>query len=175
MPKKTFWCRFGGDKFVHIFDNADRSLIDEESMEISPSKHRNQSYNESYEERAEVFSLKAGDAVHIPYMWPHWVRTGEEFTISIAMTWKTPTVLRANKIRLMNGTLRHFNLPQRSPGARPMMDGAKVLAHDAARAVIDPLRKSEGARRLLRGLIYGREANYYYGKDDNQERQVSLT
>ena len=37
----------------------------------------------------------------------------------------------------------------------------KVIAHDAMRAVIDPLRKSESIRRVLRGLIYGRKANYY--------------
>jgi hypothetical protein len=30
-----------------------------------------------------------------------------------------------------------------------------------ARAVIDPLRKSEIVRNALRGLIYGRKANYY--------------
>ena len=158
-----------GDKFVHIFDNGDRSLIGEEAMEISPSKHRNQTYDKSFEDRAEVFSLKAGDAVHIPYMWPHWVRTGKDYTISIAMTWKTPQVLRLNKIRLMNGTMRRFNLPQKPPGEVPFVDGAKVFAHDAARAVIDPLRKSESARRLLRGLIYGRKANYYYGKGKEQE------
>ena len=158
-----------GDKFVHIFDNGDRSLIAEEAMEISPSKHRNQAYDKSFEDRAEVFSLKAGDAVHIPYMWPHWVRTGKDYTISIAMTWKTPMVLRLNKIRLMNGTMRRFSLPQMPPGEAPFVDGAKVFAHDAARAVIDPLRKSESARRFLRGLIYGRKANYYYGKDEKRE------
>jgi hypothetical protein len=27
--------------------------------------------------------------------------------------------------------------------------------------VIDPIRKSEGARKMLRGLIYGKKANYY--------------
>ncbi len=155
-----------GDKFVHIFDNEDRSLVSEEAMEISPSKHRNQHYRDSYEDRAEVFSLKAGDAVHIPYLWPHWVRTGDEYTISMAMTWKTPAVLRANKIRLMNGTLRRFNLPQAAPGVSPVADAAKVFAHDAARTIIDPLRRSETLRRTLRGLIYGRDANYYYGKDD---------
>ena len=30
------------------------------------------------------------------------------------------------------------------------------------RAILDPLRKSERLRRVLRGLIYGRKANYYY-------------
>lgn len=154
-----------GDKFVHIFDNRDRSLISEEDMELSPSRHRNQRYEERFEERAEVFAMKEGDAVHLPYMWPHWVRTGGRYSISMAMTWKTPEVNRLNKIRLMNGTLRRFGRPQKPPGVSPVMDGAKVIAHDAMRMVIDPLRKSEGMRRVLRGLIYGRKANYYYGKE----------
>ena len=151
-----------GDKFVRTFDNDDRKLISEEAMEISPSKHRNQHYEDWYESRATLHSLKPGDAVHMPYMIPHWVSTGASYSISMAMTWKTPEVLRLNKIRLMNGTLRRLGLPQKPPGTAPALDAAKVFAHDAFRAVIDPMRKSELMRRLLRGLIYGRKANYYY-------------
>lgn len=151
-----------GDKFVHIFDNRDRLLVGEEAMEISPAKHRNQHYEEGFEARAKVFALAEGSAVHIPYMWPHWVRTGGRYSISMAMTWKTPEVLRLNKIRLVNGSLRRFGLPQRPPGVAPVLDAAKVVAHDAMRMALDPLRKSEGARRLLRGAIYGKKANYYY-------------
>ena len=77
------------------------------------------------------------------------------------MTWKTPQVSRLNKIRLMNGTLRHYGFPQKPPGVSVVGDAAKVFAHDAMRAVVDPLRKSETVRRLLRGMIYGRKANYY--------------
>jgi hypothetical protein len=150
-----------GDKFVHVFDNHDRALVSEEAMEISPSKHRNQHYEPWYEQRAEMFSLKEGDAVHMPYMAPHWVRTGGRYSISMAMTWKTPEVLRLNKIRLMNGTLRRFGYPQRPPGTSRFGDGAKVLAHDAMRLILDPLRKSEALRRILRGAIYGKKANYY--------------
>ena len=123
-----------GDKFVHIFDNRDRALVSEEAMEISPSKHRNQHYEPSFETRAEVFAMKEGDAVHLPYLWPHWVRTGGRYSISMAMTWKTPEVSRLNKIRLMNGTLRRFGWPQKAPGVSAAMDGAKVVAHDAMRA-----------------------------------------
>ncbi len=151
-----------GDKFVRTFDNDDRKLISEEDMEISPSKHRNQKYETWYEERATLHSLKPGDALHMPYMIPHWVSTGDSYSISMAMTWKTPEVLRLNKIRLMNGTLRRFGLPQKPPGVSPAADMMKVIAHDAMRAVIDPIRKSETARKMLRGLIYGRKANYYY-------------
>jgi hypothetical protein len=150
-----------GDKFVRTFDNADRELISEEAMEISPSKHRNQHYEDWYETRATLHHLKPGDALHMPYMIPHWVSTGSSYSISMAMTWKTAEVKRLNKIRLMNGTLRRYGLPQRPPGASPGLDAAKVVLHDAMRAVIDPLRKSEGARKVLRGLIYGKNANYY--------------
>jgi hypothetical protein len=150
-----------GEKFVHLIDNADGALVSEEAREIAPSKHRNQHYEPSFEDRAQVFTLNAGDGVHIPYTQPHWVRTGGDYCISIAMTWKTPEVLRLNKIRLMNGTLRRFGLPQAGPGVRPVADAAKVLGHDVMRAVLDPLRKSEGVRNMLRGLIYGRKANYY--------------
>lgn len=158
-----------GDKFVRTFDNGDRRLVSEEDMEISPSKHRNQKYEAWYEERATVHNLKPGDALHMPYLIPHWVSTGDSYSISMAMTWKTPEVLRQNKIRLMNGTLRRFGLPQKPPGVSPVRDGAKVFAHDMMRAVLDPLRKSEAMRRVLRAMIYGRRANYYYETGTKQQ------
>jgi hypothetical protein len=153
-----------GDKFVRTFDNLDHALVSEEALEISPSKHRNQTYDESFEKRATMHALKPGDAVHMPYTIPHWVSTGNTYSISMAMTWKTPEVKRTNKIRLMNGTLRQYGLPQKPPGVSPLMDAAKVVAHDAVHLVLDPIRKSENARRVLRGLVYGKNANYYLDK-----------
>jgi Cupin-like domain len=151
-----------GDKYVHIFDNDDRSLVPEKSLELSPSKHRNQSYRVEFERRAQVFALTPGDAVHIPYLWPHWVHTGGSWCVSMAMTWKTAAVRRLNKVRLMNGTLRRYGLPQPAPGLSQVGDGAKVALHDIARLAMEPLRRSEALRRGLRGLIYGSGANYYY-------------
>jgi hypothetical protein len=151
-----------GDKFFTTFENDDRSLVSEEALEISPSKHRNQVFEERFNSRATLHKLKPGDALHVPYYTPHWVGTGDCYSISMAMTWKTPEVLRLNKIRLMNGTLRRFGMPQKAPGVSPARDAAKVVVHDAMRLVIDPIRKSEGARKVLRGLIYGKKANYYY-------------
>lgn len=150
-----------GDKFVRTFENGDRSLVAEEEMELSPNKHRNMPYEDWFESRATLHNLKPGDALHMPYMIPHWVATGNSYSISMAMTWKTPEVVRLNKIRTMNGTLRRFGLPQRPPGVSPMGDAAKVIAHDVIRVVIEPLRKSERLRNFLRAAIYGKQANYY--------------
>jgi ribosomal protein L16 Arg81 hydroxylase len=151
-----------GPKLFTTFNNDDRSLVTEEDLEISPSVHRNKAYEDRFNARATLHKMQPGDALHVPYYTPHWVGTGDSYSISMAMTWKTPEVLRLNKIRLLNGTLRRFGLPQKPPGVSPMLDAAKVVAHDAMRLVIDPIRKSEGARKMLRGLIYGKKANYYY-------------
>jgi hypothetical protein len=150
-----------GDKFVRTFDNDDRKLISDEALEISPDKHRNQPYEEWFDSRATLHALKPGDAVHMPYIIPHWVSTGDSYSISMAMTWKTPEVIRANKIRWMNGALRKMGLPQQPPGQRPALDAAKVAMHDVIRAILDPLRRSASARIFIRGLIYGKKANYY--------------
>lgn len=158
-----------GDKFVRTFDNSDRALVNEQWMELSPNRHRNMPYEDWFESRATMHTLKPGDALHMPYMIPHWVSTGSSYSISMAMTWKTPEVIRLNKIRTMNGTLRRFGLPQRGPGALPMLDAAKVIAHDVIRAVLDPLRKSERIRNFLRGAIYGKQANYYLQDKKEQE------
>jgi hypothetical protein len=151
-----------GTKIFHIFNNDDRALLSEESLELSPSNYRNQSYDTQYEDRATEFILNPGDGVHVPYLNPHWVKTGDNFGVSMAMTWKTPEVIRMNKIRLMNGTLRRFGMPQQAPGISPGYDGVKVFIHDAARLVLDPIRKTDSARRFIRRLIYGKKANYYY-------------
>ena len=60
-----------GEKHFHIFDNADRSLLSEEEMELSPSNYRNKSYDSAYESKGRVFKLNPGYGLHVPYMSPH--------------------------------------------------------------------------------------------------------
>lgn len=158
----NFLLQIRGNKFMHVFHNEDRALVPESAMEISPGKHRNQAYRPEFEERATVYELSPGDGLFLPYMWPHWVRTEDDYCISIAVTWRTARVLRENKIRFANAMLRNLGLPQPAPGQAPVLDGIKVAAYNAAHAVIEPLRKNERSRRLIRQLLFGRKANYYY-------------
>ncbi len=151
-----------GDKAMHIFDNHDRSLVSEEAMEISPSKHRNQHYEPEFESRAQVYEMAEGDGVFLPYMWPHWVRTGSRYCVSMAITWKTPEILRMNNVRFVNGCLRKLGMPQPAPGNVPLLDHAKSSAYRCAFSVVQPLRKSERMRRILRQVLFGKKANYYY-------------
>lgn len=160
--EQNFLIQIRGAKTVHIFDNDDRSLVSDKDMEISPANHRNRDYSPEFEARAEIFEIMPGDGVYIPYLAPHWVETGDDYCISIAVTWKTPEIRFNNDVLAANALCRKFGMPQSPPGTQPTWDMLKVLAFRAARAMINPLRKSEAMRRILRRLIFGRKANYYY-------------
>ena len=160
-PEDNFFVQIHGDKFFHVIDNRDGSVVPHQAFEVTPSMHRNLSYRPEFESRATVFQMKAGDGCFVPYLWPHWVRTGESYSISMAMTWKSPAVRRSNKVLFMNGLLRKWGLPQAPLGASPALDGLKAAAYTALRAPLEPLRRSDALRNWLRGILFGRGANYY--------------
>ena len=153
-----------GEKAMHVFDNRDRSILDEEALETFPGKHRNHRFEESFARRERVFAFEAGDGMFLPYTWPHWVETGADWSISMAITWKTPEGLRLNKLYFANAVLRRLGLPQPAPGRSRWLDSAKVALYDIARLPLEPLRRGEAMRRMLRAALFGRAANYYYGK-----------
>lgn len=160
-PEDNVFVQIHGDKFFHVIDNTDRSVVPDEAFEVTPSMHRNLPYRPDFEDRATVFTMKAGDGCFVPYLWPHWVRTGETYSISMAMTWKSAAVRRSNKVLFVNGMLRKWGLPQAPVGRYPALDRAKAAAYTALRAPLEPLRRSERMRSMLRSLLFGRGANYY--------------
>lgn len=162
--EQNFFVHLRGEKFMHVFDNRDRSLVGDADLETFPGKHRNLFYAERFESKAEVYRFLPGDGMFLPYTWPHWVRNGNQWTISMAITWKTPANLRANKLYFVNAILRRAGLAQSAPGRRPAWDAVKVGAHDAVRAMLEPLRRNEAGRKGLRQLVFGRRANYFYGR-----------
>ena len=105
-----------------------------------------------------------GDGCYIPYQWPHWVRTADSYSISMAITWKTREVRRLNDLHRFNSMLRGLGLPQAVPGKNPALDGAKLAVYRTAAAIIEPLRGSETMRRVIRRIVIGKNANYYLKK-----------
>jgi hypothetical protein len=160
-PEDNFFVQIHGDKFFHVIDNRDRSVVPDVAFEMTPSMHRNLAYKAEFENRATVFAMKAGDGCYVPYLWPHWVRTGESYSISMAMTWKSPAVRRSNKVLFMNAMLRKWGLPQKPPGQQPALDAIKAAAYTVARLPLEPLRRSTVLRAALRSALFGRGANYY--------------
>lgn len=143
-PEDNFFVQIHGEKHFHVIDNRDGALIPDADFEFAPNGHRNLAYRPDFEERATVFSMDAGDGCFVPYQWPHWVRTGGSYSVSMAITWKSPAVKRANRVLFVNAMLRKIGLPQPAPGRRPTLDAVKAAAYTAIKAPMEPLRTMLG-------------------------------
>lgn len=159
----NFFIQVHGTKEFHVYDNTDRALVSNDLIERAMTKHRNLPYDESFEQRVTSFHLDPGEGCFVPYQWPHWVRTHDRYTISMAITWRNAAVRRDFDLHFANSLLRRIGLPQSAPGARPAWDAVKLAVYRAAKAVVEPLRTSETFRRILRRIALGKHANYYYG------------
>jgi hypothetical protein len=157
----NFFAHIHGEKFFTIFDNADRAIVCDEEIERSMTKHRNLKYDGRFAPRGTEFHLFAGDGCYVPYQWPHWVRTANSYSISMAITWKTREVRRVNDLHFFNSMLRGIGLPQKPPGVQPMRDTLKLAFYRTVTMAIRPLRASLAMRRALRRIALGKRANYY--------------
>jgi hypothetical protein len=157
----NFFVQIHGEKFFTVFDNSDRAIVSENEIERSMTKHRNLKYDESFAPRGTEFHLFDGDGCYVPYQWPHWVRTAEQYSISLAITWKTREVRRLNDLHFFNSMLRGVGLPQQPPGRQPVRDALKLAFYRSVITAIKPLRASLAMRRLLRRIALGKRANYY--------------
>jgi hypothetical protein len=150
-----------GEKFFTIFDNRDGSIVSHDAVERSITHHRNLAYDPAFDAKSVCHRLLPGDGLFVPYLWPHWVRTGDSYSVSLAITWKTKAVIRNNDLLVCNSMLRRIGLPQPTPGQYPMLDRMKSGFLGMARSMVEPLRKLEIIRVMLRRIALGRNANYY--------------
>ncbi len=157
----NFFVHIHGEKFFTIFDNKDRAIVSDDEIERSMTRHRNLKYDQRFAPRGTEFHLFAGDGCYVPYQWPHWVRTADSYSISMAITWKTREVRRLNDLHFFNSMLRGIGLPQQPPGTQPVRDALKLAFYRTVTTAIRPLRASLAMRRVLRRIALGKGANYY--------------
>ncbi len=150
-----------GEKDFHIYNNEDRSIVSDAGIEAGIVKHRNLVHEPRFDAKATSYHLLPGDGCFVPYLWPHWIRTSNSYSISLAITWKTRAVRDRNGLHLVNSWLRGFGLPQPAPGRQPAFDAVKIAFHRTAMAVAAPLRGSATLRRVLRRIVLGKDANYF--------------
>lgn len=88
---------------------------------------------DSYESDATVHAMQPGDALYVPYAAPHWVRAGDQPSISLSMTWQSEWSQAAGDAMQVNPLLRRFGLPAGELPAWPKMPTARALSGRAAR------------------------------------------
>jgi len=143
----SFLSQVRGAKQIAMWDEEDRAVMSEEQAESMLEFFHDEEYDcylpykDEFLPRATMFDLNPGESLHFPFGAPHWVRNGNEVSISFSITYRS---LRAEKqavVYHLNKRLRRFGLQPTPPFQSGWRDAVKVGSFLAAR----------NAARLLRG------------------------
>ena len=81
------------------------------------------------------FALEAGEALFVPVMAPHYVRTGPVPSVSLSITWRSEWSFAEADARAFNGVLRRIGLKPASTGRWPKRNLAKAYGWRLLRKV----------------------------------------
>lgn len=123
----NFLMQVRGDKEISVFDRNDRDVLPEAELETFWSKDNNAGvYKPQYQDRAHVFVMRPGTGVHIPVNSPHWLKNGNNVSVSLSISyqykdWRRKYVFQANYY------LRRMGINPTPPGKSALLDNAKRL------------------------------------------------
>ena len=73
------------------------------------------------------FPLRAGEALFVPVMAPHFVRNGPQPSVSLSITWRSEWSFAEADARAFNSVLRRIGLSPAAPRRWPNNNRAKAL------------------------------------------------
>ena len=73
-------------------------------------------------------ALAPGDALFVPYRWPHWVTVGDAPSISLSFTWNSRAGFEQNDAYRLNAWLRRFGLSPAAPAPLPSRSAVRSVA-----------------------------------------------
>lgn len=133
-PEHNFLLQIRGRKSASLFDVSDRTIVSEESLErYSSGEPFKGEFKDEYQQKAFAFDLGPGDGLHFPQNWPHWVKNGNEVSISFSITFRSAKSERTSIIYNVNHSLRRRGFNPTPYGKSPLRDAAKFHAFRAAR------------------------------------------
>ncbi|MBX3442884.1 MAG: cupin-like domain-containing protein [Planctomyces sp.] len=133
-PEHNFLLQLRGSKTVHMYNGRNRDLVSEQQLEhFYCDRGRNMEHQPWFEDHSWTFDLPAGQGLHFPVTFPHWVQNGDDVSISFSITFRTPDLDRRRALYEMNSRLRAWKLNPPPIGARPWRDEMLFTAFRSAR------------------------------------------
>jgi hypothetical protein len=133
-----------GEKAIHLFDRSDKDVVPEEELErFYTVDNRASEYKPQFEDRAIVYTLTPGTGVHIPVNTPHWLKNGNDVSITLNVNFQFHDAHIANLYKA-NYYLRKLGLKPAPPGAHKATDRLKAAAFTCLLAVKRKLKAGDG-------------------------------
>ena len=143
-PEHNILLQMRGTKTMTIFPADDERFSPAvEHERFHSGGHRNLPWQEEFAEHGRSFDLKPGDALHVPFMAPHFVRNGPSVSASLSITWRSEWSYREEYAFRMNHMLRRAGINPRRPGRYPRQNHLKSLSFRA----INKARSLTGLQR----------------------------
>lgn len=132
MDSETnFLLQVTGDKWFHIFDQTDRTLVTEREREDFFAISRNCAvYRPDRQNDCNKYDLRAGYGVHVPSCAPHWVQNRDNVSVALSVNYELRSIDRLEKLHRFNRRLRRLGFNPAAPESSPWSDRAKVAAED---------------------------------------------
>ena len=125
----NFLFQIAGDKWLSVFDQADRTLTSHEELEHYYDGDANGAvFKEGRETEARLYDLRPGLGVHIPSMAPHWAQNRERPSVALSINFDLRSVGRLGRIYHFNCKLRRHGIRPRPPGSSAWRDSLKLAA-----------------------------------------------
>jgi hypothetical protein len=135
----NFLLQIRGSKTVHVFPpsiSTEREV--EERFAVS---HRNLHFQDAFQKSATTFQLSGGIGLHIPVAAPHWVKNGNDVSVSFSITFHTPASERRSALYRANSHIRSLGLTPCAVGRSKLRDSAKYFVFEGLRHAARPLKK----------------------------------
>jgi hypothetical protein len=129
-PEHNILLQVRGSKVMTVFPVEDEAMLSAQAHEDFHLglHHRNLTWSDGFAEHGTPFALRAGEAIHVPVKAPHWVRNGDEPSISLSITWRSDWSYAEADARALNHLLRKVGLRPASPAPFPARNRGKALA-----------------------------------------------
>jgi hypothetical protein len=121
----NFLLQISGKKEINVFAREDREVLPEVEIERFWTVDNNAPvYRPHLQHRADVFMLEPGNGIHIPINAPHWLRNGNNISVTASFNFQYRDSVRADLYRA-NYYLRKFGLNPRPPFSSPIADAIR--------------------------------------------------
>jgi len=122
----NFLFQVQGTKDVCLFPATDCNLVPDQEIENYYSGDFDAvHYRPELQDRGTVFRLAPGEVVHHPPLAPHWVKNGDNISVSISINYCMKCLEKRARVYQANYFLRRMGLKPLPPGLSPLRDSLK--------------------------------------------------
>ena len=123
----NFLFQIHGEKDLSLFNQNDRSVLTETEIEEFYMGNVNSAdYWEEKQSKASVYRLMPGKGVHHPVRAPHWVKNGDNVSVTMSILFYLRSYDLQARVYQVNHYLRKLGLTPMPPGQSVLLDQIKI-------------------------------------------------